>query len=79
MSEGNYSEEELARIEAGPDPEALPELVRTIRRQQRDLDSLRLSMEVARRDREELRAALLLSQEELRRLREELGAREPLQ
>ena len=71
MSEESFSEEELARIEAGRDPEALPELVRTIRRQQRDLDSLRLSMDVVRRDREELRAALLQSQEEVRRLREE--------
>jgi hypothetical protein len=75
MSEESFSEEELARIAAGDDPEALPELIRTIRRQQRDLDSLRMSMDVARRDREELRAALLRSQEELRRLREEREAR----
>ena len=75
MSEGSFSEEDLARIAAEGNPEALPELVRTIRRQQRDLDSLRLSMDVARRDREELRAALLRSQEELRQLRAEREAK----
>jgi hypothetical protein len=54
-----FSEEVLARIESARDPGAIPELVRTIRQQQRELDNLRLSMDVARRDREELRSALL--------------------
>ena len=61
MGEGShgFSEEVLARIESARDPGTIPELVRTIRQQQRELDNLRLSMDVARRDREELRAALL--------------------
>lgn len=61
MGEGShgFSEEVLARIESARDPGAIPELVRTIRQQQRELDNLRLSMDVARRDREELRSALL--------------------
>ena len=53
------SESELERIERSADPAIIPELVRTIRAQQHDLDNLRLSLDVARRDREELRAALL--------------------
>lgn len=70
MAGRNLSEDELGQIESQRDPETIGELVRTIRQQQRELDNLRLSMEVARRDREELRAALLNSQAELRRLRE---------
>jgi hypothetical protein len=53
------SEDELERIERSADPAIIPELVRTIRSQQHDLDNLRLSLDVARRDREELRIALL--------------------
>lgn len=65
MGEGAHglSEEVLDRIEAARDPGAIPELIRTIRQQQRELDNLRLSMDVARRDREELRAALLQCRE----------------
>jgi hypothetical protein len=63
------SEAELARLERARDPESIPELVRTIRELQHDLDSLRLGMDVARRDREELRAALYHAREELRRLK----------
>ena len=61
-----FSEEILDRIESARDPGAIPELVRTIRQQQRELDNLRLSMDVARRDREELRAALLECRERKR-------------
>ena len=53
------SESELERIERSADPTVIPELVRTIRAQQHDLDNLRLSLDVVRRDREELRSALL--------------------
>ena len=71
MSERSWDEGVLERIEAARDPASVPELVRTIRDQQRSLDSLRMSVEVARRDREELRAALLACQEALRRARGE--------
>lgn len=66
----HLSEEVLAHIEAARDPGSIAELVRTIRQQQRDLDSLRMSLDVARRDREELRAALLGAREELLRVKE---------
>jgi hypothetical protein len=69
MPQSELSEETLRRIEAARDPAAVPELVRTLREQQRALDSMRMSMDVARRDREELRSALLQCQEELRRTR----------
>ncbi|HEU4754519.1 MAG TPA: hypothetical protein VFU47_15530 [Armatimonadota bacterium] len=69
MSGGSLSEAELERLERARDPESIPELVRTIRQLQHDLDSLRLGMEVARSDREELRAALYHAREELRRLK----------
>jgi hypothetical protein len=59
MPERSWTEEELSRIEAARDPAVIPELVRTIQQQQRELDNLRMSMDVARRDREELRAELL--------------------
>jgi hypothetical protein len=58
-----FSESDLERIERGADPSVIPELVRTIRAQQRDLDNLRLSLDVARRDREELRIALMQARE----------------
>jgi hypothetical protein len=58
VSQG-LGEAELERIERSADPAIIPELVRTIRAQQRELDNLRLSLDVARRDREELRAALV--------------------
>jgi hypothetical protein len=54
-----FTEAELERIERSADPAVIPELVRTIREQQHDLDNLRLSLDVARRDREELRVALI--------------------
>jgi hypothetical protein len=69
VSGGSLSEAELERMERARDPESIPELVRTIRQLQHDLDSLRLGMDVARRDREELRAALYHAREELRRLK----------
>jgi hypothetical protein len=53
------SETDLERIERSADPAVIPELVRTIRAQQHDLDNLRLSLDVVRRDREELRSALM--------------------
>jgi hypothetical protein len=57
--QNGFTESELEQIERRADPAVIPELVRTIRSQQRDLDNLRLSLDVARRDREELRAALM--------------------
>ena len=69
MSTSGLSESHLERIERSADPASIPELVRTIRAQQHDLDSLRLSAEVARRDREELRIALIRAREELERLK----------
>jgi hypothetical protein len=71
MSGTGYSERDLERMERSADPALIPELVRTIRSQQHDLDSLRLSLDVARRDREELRVALLRAREELARLKGE--------
>ena len=61
---GGLSERELERIERSADPSIIPELVRTIRAQQHDLDALRLSLDVARKDREELRNALLQAKRE---------------
>jgi hypothetical protein len=58
MSSG-FTEAELERMERSGDATLIPELVRAIRTQQRELDNLRLSLDVARRDREELRAALI--------------------
>lgn len=62
----SLSEAELAAIERSRDPEVIPRLVSIIRQQQHDLDNLRLSVDVARRDREELRAALIQAREEAR-------------
>lgn len=67
MNPWDPSEADLERIEASGTTEAIPELVRAIRDYQRELDSLRLKAEVARRDRDELRAALVSCREELRR------------
>jgi hypothetical protein len=69
MSGGTMSEAELERLERARDPDSIPELVRTIRQLQHDLDSLRLGFDVARRDREELRAALYHAREEIRRMK----------
>jgi hypothetical protein len=55
----DLTEQALARMERERDPAVIPSLVSTIRQQQHDLDALRLALEVARRDREELRIALL--------------------
>lgn len=72
MSGGHdYSERQLADLERNRDPTSIPALVSTIRQQQHDLDALRLSLDVVRQDREELRAALLGLQQELRRLKGE--------
>lgn len=75
MSESSFSETDLARMERVADPSVIPSLVRTIRSQQHDLDSLRLSLDVARRDREELRIALIRAREEVARLRGGAGER----
>lgn len=66
-----FSEAVLERMEAARDPAAIPELIRTIREQQHALDRLRLGLEVARKDREELRMALLQARDELRRAKRE--------
>lgn len=65
----SLSEDDLGRLERRGDPATIPHLVSTIRQQQHDLDGLRLSLEVAHRDREELRAALLAAHAEIQRLR----------
>jgi hypothetical protein len=70
------SEQELAVIEGQKNPDAVPHLVSTIRTQQHELDGLRLSMEVARRDREELRSALISAHAEIDRLRASTAAPE---
>lgn len=67
MSERGFSEAQLERIEAERNPDTIPELVRALREHQRDLDSLRMKMDVALRDRDELRSALLTCKEELRK------------
>lgn len=66
MAETHFTEEQLARIEASASAEAIPELVRVIRDHQRTLDSLQLKLDVALRDRDELRTALLRCQQQLR-------------
>jgi hypothetical protein len=71
MSGGSLSEQQLADLERRRDPETVAMLVRIIREQQHAIDRLRLSTDVALRDREELRAALLQAREELQRLRQE--------
>jgi len=48
-----------------------------IRQQQHELDSLRLGVDVARRDREELRMALMAAQAEIHRMRAAAGAGAP--
>jgi hypothetical protein len=58
-----YGEAHLERIERDRDPDAIPDLVRTIRQQQHDLDQLRLSLDVARRELDELRSALIRAKE----------------
>ncbi|HET8653932.1 MAG TPA: hypothetical protein VFL93_00265 [Longimicrobiaceae bacterium] len=68
MEEDPLQESQLTAIEERRDPASIPELVRTIRAQQHDLDQLRLSLDVARRDREELRLALIHARAEIRRL-----------
>lgn len=67
MTDRGFSEEELSRLEAEGTAASVPDLVRAIRDYQRSIESLRLSMDVALRDRDELRAALLRCQDELRR------------
>jgi hypothetical protein len=62
MSSAELTEQALEKMARERNPEVIPSLVSTIRQQQHDLDSLRLALEVARRDREELRAALIAMQ-----------------
>jgi hypothetical protein len=66
----SLSEADLERLERRCDPDSVPHLVSVIRQQQHELDSLRLSVDVARRDREELRSALLAAHAEIQRLRD---------
>ena len=74
MRESSFlSESQLEALERSRDPESIPHLVSTIRQQQHDLDSLRLGLEVAQRDRVELRSALLAAQAEIRRLQQGAG------
>lgn len=69
------SEQYLEAVERKRDPDSIPQLVAMVREHQRSLEGLRLSLDVARRDREELRSALVAAQEEIRRLRERLAER----
>jgi hypothetical protein len=64
LSGEHFTEAQLEQIERMGDASAIPALVRAIREQQHDLDNLRLSLDVARRDREELRVALLRLKQE---------------
>ena len=56
MSE--LTEAQLEEIEARKDPAVIPSLVATIRDQQRTVDSMRASLDVLRRDRDDLRGTL---------------------
>lgn len=69
---GFLSEQQLEQLERRRDPEMVPHLVAAVRQQQHDLDALRLSTDVLRRDRDELRVALLAAHDELRTLRAEV-------
>ncbi len=71
---GGFTEPQLAAIERGKDPESIPGLVRAVRQLQHELDRLTLGLDVARRDREELRAALLRAREEAERREEGTNA-----
>jgi hypothetical protein len=53
------SEAWLEALERNSDPTANPQLVEIVREQQRQIDTLRLKLDVVQRDREELRAALI--------------------
>ncbi len=75
----NLSEQYLEMLEKRRDPESIPQLVATVRQQQHALDGLRLSLDVAQRDRNELRSALLAAREEVRRLRARLTQVEGMQ
>ena len=77
MSAGELPEAALERMERTRDPDCIPELVRTVRQLQHDLDSVRLSFDVSRRDREELRDALYHAREELRIRKEDAEDRVP--
>ena len=59
MSGRNLTESELEQIAGTADPAVVPELVRMIRSQQHELDRLRLSLDVTRREREDLRMELV--------------------
>ena len=61
-----YSEAQLEAIRRNRNVDDIPLLVDLVARQQHDLDALRLKVEVAQRDREELRAALLQAQQRIR-------------
>ena len=59
MTGRNLTESELQQIERASDPTVIPELVRMIQSQQHELDRLRLSMDVTRQERDELRMELV--------------------
>jgi hypothetical protein len=64
MSGRSLTEAELEQISRTVDPATVPELVRIIRSQQHELDRLQLSLEVTRREREELRMELVRMRKE---------------
>ncbi|HEX6924962.1 MAG TPA: hypothetical protein VF167_06010 [Longimicrobiaceae bacterium] len=69
MPDQYFTEEQLDRMERDPEHAPVAELIVAVREQQRTLDRLRMSLDVALRDRDELRSELLACREEVRRLR----------
>lgn len=69
MQSRSHPDAELDQWERSATSGDIPAMVAMLRQQQRELDHLRLSLEVATRDREELRTALLDCQHEVLRLR----------
>lgn len=55
-------------MERNPEHAPVAELIAAVREQQRTLDRLRMSLDVALRDRDELRSELIACREEVRRL-----------
>jgi len=64
MANSPLTEPQLAAIEARASGDDVPQLVSTIRNLQHELERLGSAVEVLRRDREELRAALMQRQRE---------------
>lgn len=69
MQNGSHHDAQFERWERGAASGDIPAMVAMLRQQQRELDNLRLSLDVATRDREELRTALLHCRNEVLRLR----------